>query len=172
MQRKWDQTNSRDKKVYTYWVQDMPWSFNGSCQGPTKDPTWPFIYSSFEVQPIKWSTIKGLTCTYVNQQWKLGPSVCLSDTGSLYRGFEILLSETNMRLFLGSMLPQYMALSVLFRSFVSQKKTKHKICAQVRKFAQNQDLLSIFQIYFQFEKDVINISRFGKITKEYNDLKN
>ena len=52
---------------------------------------------------------------------------------------------------------------------------KHKICAQVRKIVQNQDLLSIFQINFNFKifgNDLINFFRFGKITKEYYDLKN
>ena len=34
----------------------------------------------------------------------------------------------------------------LFKKFSSNK---HKICAQMRKIVQNQDLLSIFQIYFQ-----------------------
>ena len=42
----------------------------------------------------------------------------------------------------------------------------------MRKVAQNQDLLSRFIFNLKiFEKDVINISRFGKITKEYYDLK-
>ena len=52
---------------------------------------------------------------------------------------------------------------------------KHKICAKVRKIAQNQDLLSILYNYFNLKtigNDKINIPRVWKITKEYYDLKN
>ena len=33
----------------------------------------------------------------------------------------------------------------------NMKKNKHKICAKVRKIAQNRDLLSIYYIYFQIK---------------------
>ena len=43
------------------------------------------------------------------------------------------------------------------------KVKKHKICAKVRKIVQNQDALSIFQIYFQFQD--LTFSNFEKLQK-------
>ena len=47
------------------------------------------------------------------------------------------------------------------------RNNKHKICAQVRKIAQNKDLLSISQIQFQFK---IFQHDFEKIANKYYEL--
>ena len=53
----WD---SREIKWDHHWVQDPPWSFNGSCHGPTIHQTWPFIYWLYFCILCNKKVIKGL----------------------------------------------------------------------------------------------------------------